>query len=84
MLILAVGNILTASASGPLTLILSRVVLGIGMGAVWGLSAAIAPRLVASRNATHAVTISMSGVAAASVAGVPVGLAMYQVVLDGR
>ncbi|WP_017593005.1 MFS transporter [Nocardiopsis potens] len=73
MLVLAAGNALTAFAQGFALLIAARVVLGLGMGTVWGLAAAVAPRLVAPRNAALAVSFAVSGVAAASVAGVPLG-----------
>ncbi|PWV85873.1 Predicted arabinose efflux permease, MFS family [Prauserella marina] len=73
MIVLATGNALTALAQGFGTLLVSRVVLGVGMGAVWGLAAAVAARLVAPRNAALAVSFAVGGVAAASVAGVPLG-----------
>ncbi|MEU3271424.1 MFS transporter [Saccharomonospora sp. NPDC006951] len=73
MTVLGAGNALTALAQGFGTLLVSRVVLGIGMGAVWGLAAAVAARLVAPRNAALAVSFAVGGVAAASVAGVPLG-----------
>ncbi|CAL9596083.1 Purine ribonucleoside efflux pump NepI [Streptomyces sp. enrichment culture] len=73
MLVLAAGNALTAVANGFGPLLVSRIILGIGMGTVWGLAAAVAPRLVAPRDAALAVSFAVSGVAAASVAGVPLG-----------
>lgn len=73
MIVLAVGNVLTALAHGFGLLLVSRIVLGIGMGAVWGMAAAVATRLVAPRNAALAVSAAVSGVAAASVVGVPLG-----------
>ncbi|RMI26800.1 MFS transporter, partial [Streptomyces triticirhizae] len=73
MVVLAAGNALTAVAGGFGALVVSRVVLGVGMGAVWGLASAVAPRLVAPRDAALAVSFAVSGVAAASVVGVPLG-----------
>ncbi|MGV9314055.1 MFS transporter [Streptomyces sp. NPDC003691] len=73
MAVLAAGNALTAVAEGFGLLVVSRIVLGLGMGAVWGLAAAVAPRLVAPRRAALAVSAAVGGVAAASVAGVPLG-----------
>ena len=73
MVILAVGNILTAVASELGLLLVSRMILGIGMGTVWGMAAAVATRLVAPRNVALAVSFAVSGVAAASVLGVPLG-----------
>ncbi|KAB8162865.1 MFS transporter [Streptomyces sp. 3MP-14] len=73
MVVLAVGNVLTAVAGGFGALVVSRVVLGLGMGAVWGLASAVAVRLVAPRDAALAVSCAVGGVAAASVVGVPLG-----------
>ncbi len=73
MVVLAAGNALTAVSGGFPLLLVSRVILGLGMGAVWGLAAAVAPRLVTARHAALAVSFAVSGVAAASVAGVPLG-----------
>ncbi|AJT43170.1 MFS transporter [Psychromicrobium lacuslunae] len=73
MLVLVLGNALSCIANGFALLAMSRVVLGIGMGTVWGLAAAIAGRLVAPRHAALAVSFTVSGVASASVLGVPLG-----------
>ncbi|WP_225878622.1 MFS transporter [Spongiactinospora rosea] len=73
MVVLAGGNALTAVSDGFGLLVVSRAVLGVGMGAVWGLAAAVAARLVAPRNAALAVSFAVGGVAGASVAGVPLG-----------
>ncbi|MFD6095830.1 MFS transporter [Nocardiopsis flavescens] len=73
MVVLAVGNGLTAVSEGFGTLVVSRVVLGIGMGTVWGMAAAVATRLVAPRDVALAVSFAVSGVASASVLGVPLG-----------
>ncbi|OYO11636.1 MFS transporter [Enemella evansiae] len=73
MVVLAVGNLLTAFAGGFGTLVLARVVLGLGMGTVWGLAAAVAGRLVAPVHGARAVSLAVGGVAAASVFGVPLG-----------
>ncbi|MFE7135590.1 MFS transporter [Streptomyces sp. NPDC057638] len=73
MVVLAVGNALTAVARDVGPLMVSRVILGVGMGAVWGLASAVAIRLVAARDAALAVSVAVSGVAAASVVGVPLG-----------
>ncbi|MFI0264063.1 MFS transporter [Streptomyces sp. NPDC017056] len=73
MVVLAVGNALTAAADDFGLLVVSRVVVGVGMGAVWGLASAVAARLVAPRNVALAVSCTIGGVAAASVIGVPLG-----------
>ncbi|MGK5545985.1 MFS transporter [Streptomyces sp. URMC 127] len=73
MVVLAAGNALTTMANGFGLLFVSRIVIGLGMGAVWGLASAVAPRLVAPRNGTMAISLAIGGVAAASVIGVPLG-----------
>ncbi|RLV57565.1 MFS transporter [Aeromicrobium phragmitis] len=73
MVALALGNVLTTISTGFGMLVVSRVVLGMGMGIVWGLAAAVAVRLVAPRHAALAVSFAVSGVASASVFGVPLG-----------
>ncbi|WP_216651136.1 MFS transporter [Actinomadura litoris] len=73
MVVLAAGNGLTAIAGGFGMLVVSRIVLGIGMGTVWGMAAAVATRLVAPRDIALAVSFAVSGVASASVLGVPLG-----------
>ncbi|MER5770124.1 MFS transporter [Streptomyces sp. NPDC001985] len=73
MVVVAAGNALTVLADGFALLVVARIVLGAGMGAVWGLASAVAGRLVAPRGAALAVSAVVSGVAAASVVGVPLG-----------
>ncbi|WP_376721565.1 MFS transporter [Nocardiopsis alba] len=73
MVVLALGNTLTALASGFAFMVLSRVILGLAMGTVWGMAAAVTIRLVAPRDVALAVSFVIGGVAAASVAGVPLG-----------
>ncbi|APU13180.1 MFS transporter [Actinoalloteichus fjordicus] len=73
MVVLALGNVLTAAAQGFGLLVVSRIILGFGMGVVWGLASAVATRLVAPRDVALAVSFAVGGVAAASVIGVPLG-----------
>lgn len=67
----AVGNCVSALAESFAVLAVSRVILGVGMGAVWGLAAAVAARLVTPQKISLAVAFVVSGVAGASVVGVP-------------
>lgn len=73
MVVLAVGNAVTTVAGGFEMLAFSRVILGVGMGVVWGVASAVATRLVAPRSIALAVSFAVSGVASASVLGVPLG-----------
>lgn len=72
-LLLAAGNLITAVAQGFAVLALGRVVVGAAMATVWALAAVLATRLVSARRAGLAVSMVVSGVAAASVLGVPLG-----------
>ncbi|MFI6867666.1 MFS transporter [Nocardia sp. NPDC050406] len=72
-LVLAAGNLITALAPGFAVLALGRVVVGFAMATVWALAAALATRLVDAHRAGTAVSIVVSGVAVASVLGVPLG-----------
>ncbi|RSN42334.1 MFS transporter [Amycolatopsis sp. WAC 04197] len=71
--VLAIGNGLTAIAVDFGPLMVARIVLGVGMGAVWGMASAVAIRVVAARDSALAVSFTVGGVAAASVLGVPLG-----------
>ncbi len=73
MVLVAAANVLTAIASSFAVVSVARVLLAIGMGGVWALAPSIAPRLVAVPSKGLAVTIVFSGVAVASVLGVPTG-----------
>lgn len=73
MLLVAGANALTALSADFFTLALARVALGVSMGGVWALAAGFGPRLVRTRRIGLATTIIFSGIAFASVLGVPVG-----------
>lgn len=73
MALVALANALTAVAPTFAVVACARVVLGAGMGAVWALAASLAPQLVERRSVGAATTLVFSGIAVASVLGVPVG-----------
>ncbi|MFE5736820.1 MFS transporter [Streptomyces celluloflavus] len=70
---LVVANLLAANASNVMVLLVARVLVGLGMGGVWALAAGLAVRLVPGRRVAVATSLIFSGVAAASVLGVPAG-----------
>ncbi|MFJ9850245.1 MFS transporter [Streptomyces sp. NPDC101150] len=70
---LAVANLLAAYASNVVVLLAARVLVGLGMGGVWAIAAGLAVRLVPGRRVAAATSLIFSGVAAASVLGVPAG-----------
>ncbi|WP_017624486.1 MFS transporter [Nocardiopsis chromatogenes] len=71
--LLAGANLLSAWAPTFAVLVAARVLVGIGMGGVWALAAGLAPRLVPARSVGAATSLVFSGIAVASVLGVPLG-----------
>lgn len=71
--LLAVANLLAAWAPGFAVMVVARVLVGLGMGGVWALAAGLAVRLMPARSAGPATSVIFSGVALASVLGVPAG-----------
>ncbi|GAA1590665.1 MFS transporter [Kribbella sancticallisti] len=73
MLLLAVANLVAAVAPGFSVLVVARVLTGVSMGGVWLLTVGLAPRLVPARSVGPATSLIFSGIAVASVLGVPAG-----------
>ncbi|WP_129785650.1 MFS transporter [Promicromonospora panici] len=73
MSLVAAANALTAVATSFAVMSGARVLLGVSMGGVWALAASLAPRLATARAVPTATAIIFSGIAVASVIGVPVG-----------
>lgn len=73
MAVLALGNLGAAAAPTFGVLIGARVLVGVGMGGVWAIAASLAARLVPARSVTAATSLVFSGVAVASVLGIPAG-----------
>ncbi|MGW5698670.1 MFS transporter, partial [Streptomyces asiaticus] len=73
MVLLAVANLLSALAPGFAVLLFARVLVGVSIGGVWSIAGGLAVRLVPERSAGHATTLIFSGIAVASVLGVPIG-----------
>ncbi|MFG3507884.1 MFS transporter [Streptomyces sp. NPDC047821] len=71
--VLAVGNLLCAGAAGFAVMAAGRVLVGIGMGGVWAVAAGLAVRLVAPVAVPGATATIFSGIAVASLLGVPAG-----------
>ncbi|QFU89345.1 MFS transporter [Amycolatopsis sp. YIM 10] len=71
VLVLAVGNLLSAWSPGFGVMVVARALVGAGMGGVWAIAAGLGARLVPGRPA--ATALIFSGIAVASVLGVPLG-----------
>ncbi len=70
---LIASNLLVAFAPNLPVLLFGRVLLGVGLGGFWTMSAAIAMRLVPERSIPRALSIIFSGVSAATILAAPVG-----------
>ncbi|WP_437105550.1 MFS transporter [Streptomyces sp. enrichment culture] len=73
MVLVAAANVVAAWAPNFAMMMVARVLVGIGMGGVWALAGGLAVRLVAARPTGPATSVIFSGIAVASVVGVPAG-----------
>lgn len=71
--LLIISSTLAAFANGLFMLFASRVLLGIGLGGFWAMSAALALRLVPLDKMPRAMAIILTGVSVATVCAAPVG-----------
>lgn len=71
--LLAAANLLSALAPAFGVLLAARVLVGVCIGGVWAIAAGLGPRLVREEAAGRATTVIFSGIAVASVLGVPAG-----------
>lgn len=73
LVVLAVGNLITAlSPNFPLVLT-TRLFMGFANGAFWAIGVSMAMRLVPQRHASRAAAVVMSGISIAIVVGMPLG-----------
>ncbi|MFI2210916.1 MFS transporter [Streptomyces sp. NPDC020141] len=73
LLALAAANALSALAPGFGVLLAARLVVGVCIGGVWAVAAGLAHRLVPGASVGRATSVIFSGIAIASVAGIPAG-----------
>lgn len=74
MLLLCAANIFSSIAPNIAFLFFARILLGISMGGIWTIAGGLAIRIVKTRHITFATSIIFSGVAAAAVFGIPIGV----------
>jgi DHA1 family inner membrane transport protein len=72
MAIFTLGNLLSASASGYVTLLLARLVTSLNHGAFFGLGAVVAASVVPKEKQARAVATMFMGLTIANIGGVPV------------
>ncbi|MFC7307062.1 MFS transporter [Streptomyces monticola] len=73
MAVLLTGNLGAAWAPDFGVMVVARVLVGIGMGGVWAIASGIVVRLVPPKSVRPATSVVFSGVAVASVLGIPAG-----------
>ncbi|MEU2059357.1 MFS transporter [Streptomyces sp. NPDC013455] len=73
LLLLTAANLLTACAPAFPVLLAARVLVGVGIGGVWAVAAGLGGRLLPGPAAGRATAVIFSGIALASVLGVPAG-----------
>jgi DHA1 family purine ribonucleoside efflux pump-like MFS transporter len=71
--LLVLSSLMAATATGLTTLLLARVLLGIGLGGFWSMAGALTMRLVPGRLVPRAMSIVLTGVSVATVTAAPVG-----------
>lgn len=78
ILVLALANFLAALAPGYWLMLISRVLLGLVIGAFWSIGSGLAARLVPQAQAGRATAVIFSAVPLGSVLGVPAGTLIGQ------
>ncbi|QDY80890.1 MFS transporter [Streptomyces qinzhouensis] len=73
LLLLALANAVAAFAPGFGVLLAARIAVGLAIGGVWAIAAGLAHRLVPPPAAGRATAVVFSGIALASVLGIPAG-----------
>jgi predicted MFS family arabinose efflux permease len=71
--LLVISSLLAAIATDIYTVFAARILLGVGLGGFWAMSAALAMRLVPPARMPRAMAIIMAGVSLATVCAAPLG-----------
>ncbi|ONI81653.1 MFS transporter [Actinosynnema sp. ALI-1.44] len=73
LVVLAVGNLITAAVPNYPLLLATRLVMGFAHGVFWAIGVSMAMRIVEQRHASRAAAVVMSGMSIATVVGIPLG-----------
>jgi predicted MFS family arabinose efflux permease len=73
LILLVASNVVVAAASAFPALLIGRVLLGIGVGGFWAVGGSLGPRLRPGHEGPWATSIIFSGVSVGTVAGLPAG-----------
>jgi len=73
-ILLLISNLIAAFALNLPMLLIGRVLLGVGLGGFWSMSAALTMRLVPEASVPRALSIIFSGVSAATIFAAPLGI----------
>jgi predicted MFS family arabinose efflux permease len=73
MTLLAVSNVIAATAPNFNVMLLGRVLFGISLGGFWTVAVTLGARLVPAASLARATTIILAGISFATVIGVPIG-----------
>lgn len=73
LVILALGNLVTAVSPNYAVILTTRLIMGFASGVFWAIGVSMAMRLVPERHASRAAAVVMSGISIATVVGIPLG-----------
>jgi predicted MFS family arabinose efflux permease len=73
LILLVASNLVVATATGIVQLLLGRVLLGVAVGSFWTIAGSLGPRLKPGADGIRASALILSGVSLGTVAGVPAG-----------
>lgn len=78
--LLAISNLIVAVSSSLVFILLGRVLLGLAVGGFWTIGGSLGPRLKPGAQAARASALILSGVSLGTVAGVPAGALLGELV----